>query len=282
MFSLRLMCPSELSEYVSADLWEEGTCGIRESEGEQGTELIAGFALEAEAAQARARELMARFAKWNPQWEEEPETDWVEMTKESWPPREVGETWFVAAPWNEEPTPAGRTRLVQNPGLACGTGDHPCTQLALAAVAATVRPGDTVADIGSGSAILAVASLLAGARLVAAVDPDEAVVSAARENLALNLRRDEQARCLVVTGSADCLRSETFDVTVANISSTIVLMLAKELLRITKPGGWLILTGFSSDESCAFNGLMEGPQEATLGGWCCLFGKIPGNASGAG
>ena len=278
MFSLHLICPAGMVEYVLADLWEEGTCGIRElecepSECRNATELIAAFEADPAQADARGRELLARFAKWNPRWEQEEPTNWVVKAQASWPAREVGETWFVVPPWNQEPTPQKRRRLVLNPGLACGTGDHPCTQMALAALEATVRPGDRVADIGSGSGILAIASLAMGARLAAAVDPDDSVVASVRENLALNGMAGEAEPLLLVTGSADCLRSEAFDVTVANISSTVILMLSEDLLRITKPDGWVVLTGFSPEEGRAFDGIMEVAEVKELSDWCCLRGR---------
>jgi ribosomal protein L11 methyltransferase len=277
MYSLRLICPAGMVEYLSADLWEEGTCGIRELESGRRTELIAAFEAEAGDADALAAKLLSRFAGWNPHWEREEPTDWVAQTKASWPAREVGETWFVAAPWNHDATPNGRRRLIQNPGLACGTGDHPCTQMALAALEATVKPGDAVADIGSGSGILAIGSLAMGARLAAGVDPDDTVVDAARENLGLNGIMDGPTRLLLlVTGSADCLRDEAFEVTVANISSTVILMLVEDLLRITKPGGWVVLTGFNREEGRAFDGILEAVETDELGDWRCLRGRKPG------
>src|SRR5271163_571765 len=99
MFSLHLICPAGMVGYVLADLWEEGTCGIRElecepSERRNATELIAGFEVDPAQADARGRGLLARFAKWNPRWEPEETTDWVASTKASWPAREVGETWY--------------------------------------------------------------------------------------------------------------------------------------------------------------------------------------------
>ena len=260
-------------EYLSADLWEEGTCGIRELESGRATELIAAFEAEGGDADALGASLLLQFAGWNPRWEQEEPTDWVAQTKASWPAREVGETWFVAAPWNHDPTPNGRRRLVLNPGLACGTGDHPCTQMALAALEATVKPGDAVADIGSGSGILAIGSLAMGARLAAGVDPDDSVVAAARENLGLNGIAGGPAPLLLVTGSADCLRSDAFEVTVANISSTVILMLVEHLLRVTKPGGWVVLTGFGREEGRAFDGILEAVETQELDDWCCLRGR---------
>src|SRR5204863_7377462 len=103
---------------------------------------------------------------------ETPETDWVQATQDAWPPLFVGEKFFVVAPWRTEPTPPGRLRLEINPGIQCGTGQHPCTQLCLQAMERVLRPGDRVLDVGSGSGILSIAAALLGAAMVVACDLD--------------------------------------------------------------------------------------------------------------
>jgi len=76
-----------------------------------------------------------------------------------------------------------RTRLdPQKLDHVCGTGDHPCTQLALTALEKYVRRSSRVIDIGTGSGILSIASLRLGAKAAIGVDVDEAALSVAREN----------------------------------------------------------------------------------------------------
>src|SRR5271155_701674 len=100
-------------------------------------------------------------------------TDWAQHTYDAWPPILVGEKFFVVAPWRADPTPPGRIRLEINPGLQCGTGQHPCTRLCLEAMERVIQPGDSVLDVGSGSAILSLAAKLLGAGRVVACDLDE-------------------------------------------------------------------------------------------------------------
>jgi ribosomal protein L11 methyltransferase len=263
MYSLHLTCPTSAVEVVSSELWEFGTVGIREIDGLSSTLLIAGF----ESNDTR-RSLIAHFAGYSPRWELEDSTDWVQATKESWPAREVGQRFFVVPPWNEDRTPQGRIRLIQNPGLACGTGDHPCTRLALEALEDCVRSESRIADIGSGSAILTIGGLLLGAHLAVGVDADVAAAPAALQNFALN----ELPPC-IAAGSADCLLSEAFDIVLANISSTVVLALFGELFRIAQPGATLILTGFSTAEAKTFVPMLNGAGLFELGDWACVVGR---------
>src|SRR4029077_19911233 len=145
-----------------------------------------------------------------------PERDWVQETEDAWPPILVGEKFFVVAPWRTEPTPPGRFRLEINPGMQCGTGQHPCTRLCLDAMERVIRPGDRVLDVGTGSGILSIAAKMLGAATVVAcdIDPD-----AARE-------------AAFFIGSVDAVRSGAFDVVVANISEIVIGELKPELERV--------------------------------------------------
>jgi ribosomal protein L11 methyltransferase len=263
MFFLRLTCPITDAEALSSDLWDEGTAGIQEIEHGGEVTLLAGF----ETNENRAR-LMHRFVLHSPEWEHDDATDWVAYTKESWPPRQVGEHLFLVPPWSDDVTPLGRHRIIHNPGLACGTGEHPCTQLALEALESVVLEGDAVTDIGTGSGLLSIAALRLGASRCLGVDIDTASLAAARENFELN-----GLAPFLVAGSADSLRSETYDVTVANINATVLLMLFCDLLRITRPTGTLILTGFTESEAPVFQRLLPGGEVSAINEWRCIIAR---------
>jgi ribosomal protein L11 methyltransferase len=151
----------------------------------------------------------------------------------------VGERFFLVAPWDEAPwdeatTPPGRLRLEIYPGMACGTGRHPATQLCLQAMERYVKAGARVLDVGSGSGILSAAAGLLGAQYVIGCDIDADAVRVARERVNLPM----------FVGSVDAVRSHWADVIVANIDSATHERLAAELQRARKPGSTLILSGF--------------------------------------
>jgi ribosomal protein L11 methyltransferase len=257
VLSLHLTCRADEVEALSFQLWEAGTVGIREEDRGSHVELIAAF--------EDAIELASDFSAHNPIWEREEDTDWVAATEESWPAREVGERIFLAPVWNKQPTPTGRVRIIHNPGLASGTGEHPCTQLALDSLSRCVIPGSVVVDVGTGSGILSVAALCLGAKLAAALDLDLPSLTTARENFELSRFQNTLA-----LGSAECISTESADIVVANISGTVLLSIADELLRISKPQGWLILTGFPESELAALQAMFGSGAVTQMNEWRCL------------
>jgi ribosomal protein L11 methyltransferase len=198
-------------ELVTLRLWEAGTLGITEGDG-----FVDAF-FEDPAVASRFGEPKAI-----------PDVDWVARTQEAFPPLLVGERFFVAAPWRTEPTPPGRLRLVINPGTQCGTGYHRCTQLCLEAMEKSIRPGDSMLDVGSGSGILSLAARLLGAGRVVACDIDP-----------------EAAHPVpFFVGSVDAVRSGAFDVVVANINEDVIGPMRPDFERVARTR---ILSGFQDD-----------------------------------
>ncbi len=225
MFSLLLQSPAEREDFLIAELSEAGTVGIVDEDG-----AVRAF-FDDDCDQTR---LLNRFAAFAPELRQEPSTDWAQVSRDAWSPLLIGRKFFLVAPWSDEPTPAGRLRLEVYPGMACGTGRHPATQLCLEALEEYVHPGDRVLDVGTGSGILSAAAALLGAGLVVGCDVDHDAVNIARERVHLPL----------FTGSADAISSNWADVLVANINSATIEQLAMQFARVRKPDSTLILSGF--------------------------------------
>jgi len=226
LFSLLLHTSGDREDLLLAELQECGTAGITEEAG--------GLRAFFEADHVSAS-LLERFAECSPEFREEPPTDWERITQEAWPPICVGERFYLVAPWDHAaPVPPGRLRLEIYPGMACGTGRHPATQLCLEAIERFVQPGARVLDVGSGSGILSDAALLVGASRAIGCDIDPDAVQIARERVNVPM----------FTGSADAARSQWADVIVANIDAPTLERIAPELERVRKPESTLILSGF--------------------------------------
>jgi ribosomal protein L11 methyltransferase len=226
LFSLLLHPSDDREDILMAELLECGTAGVTEDD----AGLRAFFERDDDAVS-----LLQRFAEFSPEFREEPSTDWERVTREAWPPLCVGERFYLVAPWDQAtPTPGDRLRLEIYPGMACGTGRHPATQLCLQAIERYVQPGARVLDVGSGSGILSDAAKLMGAQCVIGCDVDPEALGIARERVNVPM----------FVGSADAVQSQWADVIVANIDAATLERIAPELERVRRAASMLILSGF--------------------------------------
>ena len=226
MFSILLHPAPDQEDYLIAELAECGTAGIVQEDG--GIRAFFDHAGDVES-------LVRRFEDFTPELREEAAIDWEQASRDAWPPLEIGQRFYLVPPWRAgDPVPQERLRLIVHPGMTCGTGRHPCTQLCLEAIERYVKPCDRVLDVGSGSGILSAAAHLVGAGCVIGCDIDAENVQLARERVALPM----------FIGSASAVRSAWADVIVANIDAATIEDLAPELTRVRNPGATLILSGF--------------------------------------
>lgn len=252
MFSIDIARPAdetpEQRDLAIAELWEAGCSGI--------VEFDAGLrAFFDDDAQATALE--SRFGG---EIQPADTRDWVAFAHEYLKPMEIGERIFVCPEWRDDPTPPGRIRIVVNAGLAFGTGAHETTRLCLEALERNLQPGMTIADVGTGSGILAEAAVKLGAGAVYANDNDPDAVRVARENF-------EKAGVDVSlsVGSAADLPTNFADLVVANISPAWIADLAHEWVRVLKPGGRGILSGFEADDVPRVSAALEAAGARILG-----------------
>ncbi len=179
----------------------------------------------------------------------QPHEAWEDRWRSHFKPRRITGRIVVAPSWERPEVPPGTMLLTIDPGMAFGTSDHPTTRGCIRMLDRWVRPGDRVADVGSGSGILAITAALLGAAEVLAVELDPWACQAARENLALN-GVQERVRVRAAPISAKGLPGEPpFDGIVANIESSILTPLLPGLRAGLEDGGWLILSGILRTES---------------------------------
>jgi len=167
--------------------------------------------------------------------------DWDSAWQKYYHVHRVGRRLVVVPAWETYVPAPGETPIRMDPGPAFGTGTHPSTELCLELLEDLNLTGAVVADVGTGSGILAIAAVLLGAARVAAVDVDETALRWAAKNAALNC----------VTGGVEFYEggfltpvgAETFHLVTANLTADLLSLLAPAVGARLKDGGLLIAGG---------------------------------------
>ena len=166
------------------------------------------------------------------------EDDWQEW-KRFFKPVLVSRRVVVKPSW-EEYRPKENEFVVEiDPGMAFGTGTHETTRLCIQLLDDSIRGGETVFDVGTGSGILAIAAAKLGAERVLGIDNDERSVLVAAENVELNSVNEKVGLSGLPLSDIEGL----FDIVVANILAEDLIEMRKELLERVAEKGRLILSG---------------------------------------
>ena len=171
--------------------------------------------------------------------------DWEWGWKQYFKPFPVGETFLIKPSWEEVDDPQGRRILEIDPASSFGTGSHDTTQLCMAALERTIRGGERLLDMGTGSGILAIAAGMLGAKPETVVDIDPHCLTCAQENAARNGVTLGKALCgdaLRDSALADEIGAD-YDVICANIVADIIIGMAPMFAEKLVPGGTLITSG---------------------------------------
>lgn len=185
-----------------------------------------------------------------PTFQEIKEQNWANAWKAHYQPFRVGKKMWIQPSWIEQNASADGPYKVQpddmvlvlDPGMAFGTGSHPTTQMCLAALAELVTPGKRILDVGTGSAILAIAAVKLGADFVLGMDIDETAVRTAQENAELN---QVNSAITIRQGTLTDVAETGWDIIVVNILAPIIINLLENdgLLDYVTLDGYLILSG---------------------------------------
>ncbi|MFB3906356.1 MAG: 50S ribosomal protein L11 methyltransferase [Acidobacteriota bacterium] len=253
---------SELDSLVSL-LWELGTTGLEEIPGPDGITVRAFF-----PSSFSEEELTRRFSNAGIHRVVSNPDDWVENYKKNFHGFAVGRSFYVHPSW-ESGSADHPVNLVIDPGHAFGTGTHESTQLCLLALEDLADKAVSIADIGTGSGILALAArrLNPNAQIVA-IDNDWQAIEMARENLAQNGVHD-----VCLAAATPGALGARFDLVLANLTPGIFQLAAREISPLARRD--LVISGFTCDQEAlsaeAFlaHGLEPvGRWEAN--GWACL------------
>lgn len=192
-----------------------------------------------------------------------PETDWVSHVRRELTPVEAGR-FFVFGGHDADKVPDDRIALRIEAAMAFGTGHHGTTLGCLKALDRLVDEGlnpARIADIGCGTAVLAMAAARVWDAQVIASDIDQVAIDVAEANLAANDLSD-RVETVVAAGFSDPKLDGPFDLVLANILKGPLIDLAPDMAAAMAPNGRAILSGLLTEQAedvanhytaCGFN-----------------------------
>ncbi len=241
-------------DYVDDDLIrekEKETCvKVYVSDNLSGHEMLS--AIKSAVAEFKSHDIENLFGRLEIDLGNICEEDWANNWKRYFHPTKVGEKIMIKPEWEELSEPTDRIVFNINPGMSFGTGSHETTQLCLEELEKVVCLGDDVLDLGCGSGILSVISIMLGARSAFALDIDPNAVDIAIENAKKN---NIDMSCFtakagnILTDKALCneIAEKKYPVVVANIVADVIIGLLPFALSVLSSGGTFITSGIISD-----------------------------------
>ncbi|MBZ9723466.1 50S ribosomal protein L11 methyltransferase [Mesorhizobium sp. CO1-1-11] len=209
---------------------------------------------DVEAVEARLKDVLAGLALSRPvQREALPDIDWVARSLEGLKPVRAGR-FFVHGAHDSRKRHSGELAIEIEAGLAFGTGHHGTTAGCLEMLEKVVRrehPRNAL-DLGTGSAVLAIAVAKLAHIPVLATDIDPVAVKVAAANARLN-----HVKGLIETVTAPGFhhpifaRRAPFDLIVANILARPLMRLAPQMAGHVTLGGSIVLSGILDRQRAA-------------------------------
>lgn len=182
------------------------------------------------------------LGSWDFSLEEKENQDWSQKWKEKWNVTHVTEKITVVPSWIEYSPKPDEIIITLDPGCAFGTGTHQTTQLCMKALEKYMNPQDKVADIGTGSGILAILAMKLGASEAYGCDIDDTVIEVCYKNAKVN-----NVECKFELNTANKL-NEKYDFICANILHNVLAEIMPNLKKLMKDNAKLALSGILDEK----------------------------------
>ena len=185
--------------------------------------------------------------------DETEDIDWINNWKQYFHQFYIDDILVIPS-WEDVKSEDGeRMTLHIDPGTAFGTGMHETTQLCIRQLRKFVRPGTRLLDVGTGSGILAILSLMFGAEHAVGTDLDICALEAVAQNCQANHidpSRFEMMIGNIITDKAvqDQVGYGCYDIVVANILADVLVALTPVIVAQMKEGGIYITSGIIDDK----------------------------------
>lgn len=186
--------------------------------------------------------------------EETEDVDWINNWKQYFHQFRIDDILVIPS-WEKPEDEDAAEGLVFHidPGTAFGTGMHETTQLCIRQIRKHLTDKTTLLDVGTGSGILSILSLMLGAKAAVGTDLDPCALPAVSENLKAN--GVDPDRFTVILGNliddsevqekvlALSDQGAGYDIVVANILADVLIPLTPQAVKCLKPGGVFITSG---------------------------------------
>jgi ribosomal protein L11 methyltransferase len=207
---------------------------------------LVSFALDLAGAESIQSDLHASYRSASVQHKPLPEVDWSTAWRKGLGVRRVGRFAIVPS-WVDYAPAMGEEVIVLDPEMAFGSGEHGSTRGALTLIEKWLPEEARVLDLGSGSAILAIAAARLGARQVAGVELDPDAMSAAQHNVDHN---GVSQVVRLIEGDAAIFTSllAPVDLVISNILRNVNTILLPAIHAALTPDGRAIFAGMETPE----------------------------------
>lgn len=241
-------------DYVDDELIEEKKQETRVkvyvSDNASGAEMLAG--IRSTLAELKSYDKDGAFGRLELSIDNINEEDWANNWKQYFHPIKIGDRLLIQPEWEPVTEETDRMIFSVNPGMTFGTGSHYTTRLCLEVLEKIIKPGMSMADMGSGSGILSVISLMLGASHATAVDIDPNAVHIALDNAKRNGVDTKNYRVLAGNILTDeKLLSEIsdrrYDIIAANIVADVIIAFAPVVAPMLKDDGVFVTSGIIED-----------------------------------
>lgn len=238
-FLLRI-CDPVVTDAISDQLWANGVQAIEEIDAADGIICLrSSFGVDERETHQRLRGLLTGLedvVTWDVS---QIDASVVDTWKSFIDVVEITPRMRVVPDWLEAIRRDDTIDVRIDPGATFGMGDHPTTRGVLTLLCDLVRPGDTVLDVGCGSGVLGIASVLLGASGAHGVDINPASVPVSRANARRNAVEE---RWSVSTEDLSSVIGQ-FDIVVANILAPVLIELSADLKRVLQHHGTIVVSG---------------------------------------
>lgn len=197
---------------------------------------------------------------------------WEESWKQYWKPITIADKLIVAPTWECIEPSAEQIVVRLDTTMAFGTGSHETTKLCLELLlrCAQKQP-NAFLDVGCGSGVLAISAAKLGIADVSGIDISPQIIETAQQNAAVN-----QVSNIAFSTTPVADLSQSYPLVAANIISSILLKIWRDLLKRVAPGGQLIVSGILVEELEDFliDICLEPEMTKTENDWAALLFQL--------